>query len=179
MAMRADAQRNYDRLVAVAGEVVAEQGAEASLEEIARRAGVGSATLHRHFRSRQALLEAVFKDRVDVLCAWADELLDEPDSAGALVTWLGAVVAHAVANRGLGAALSMSIDEGLGTSAHLRILAAGGRLLARAERDRLVRSDCTIVDVLQLVNAISSVSEEDPERAERMLGLVVTGVLSR
>ena len=114
-----------------------------------------------------------------MLCARAEELLDEADFAATLVTWLGAVVAHAVANRGLGAALSMSVDEGLGTSAHLRILAAGGRLPARAERDHLVRSDFTIVDLLQLVNAISSVSEEDPEQAERMLGLVVTGVLSR
>jgi hypothetical protein len=128
---------------------------------------------------RHGGLAARVRRAVEVLCARAEELLDEADSAATLVTWLGAVVAHAVANRGLGAALSMSVDEGLGTSAHLRILAAGGRLPARAERDHLVRSDFTIVDLLQLVNAISSVSEEDPEQAERMLGLVVTGVLSR
>ncbi|MDT5359088.1 MAG: hypothetical protein QOC69_850, partial [Mycobacterium sp.] len=62
--MRADARRNYERLVAQASAVVREAGADASLEEIARRAGVGSATLHRHFPSRGALLEAVFRDRV-------------------------------------------------------------------------------------------------------------------
>src|ERR1700743_436591 len=73
--MRADAVRNRDTIVAAAGAVVAEQGAAASLEEIARRAGVGSATLHRHFPDRYALLEAVFAERVASLCGDAAELL--------------------------------------------------------------------------------------------------------
>ncbi|MFF8370243.1 TetR/AcrR family transcriptional regulator [Streptomyces lydicus] len=85
--------------------MVAEHGAEASLEEIARHAGVGSATLHRHFPSRQLLLEAVFKGRVEALCAKAHELLPAPDPGAALVAWLRAVGTHAVANRGLQASL--------------------------------------------------------------------------
>src|SRR5205807_2338090 len=84
---------------AVAGEGVAEQGAEASLEEIARRAGVGSATLHRHFGSRPVLLEAVFRSRIDAVCTEAEDLLDAPDPASALVGWLRSMVAHATANR--------------------------------------------------------------------------------
>lgn len=72
--LRADAQRNYDRILAAAGAAVAAHGTDASLEEIAREAGVGSATLHRHFPSRQALLEAVFRDRVETLCAKAADL---------------------------------------------------------------------------------------------------------
>ncbi|MFC7643282.1 TetR/AcrR family transcriptional regulator [Streptosporangium lutulentum] len=72
--MRADARRNHDRILVAASAAIAQHGAEASLEEIARHAGVGSATLHRHFPSRQALLEAVFRDRVETLCAKASEL---------------------------------------------------------------------------------------------------------
>ncbi|WP_437105007.1 TetR/AcrR family transcriptional regulator [Streptomyces sp. enrichment culture] len=75
----ADARRGYDRIVAAAESLVAEHGAEASLEEIARHAGVGSATLHRRFPSRQLLLEAVFKGRVEALCAKAHDLLPAPD----------------------------------------------------------------------------------------------------
>lgn len=78
--MRADARRNYEQILAAAEAEVARAGAEASLEEIARQAGVGSATLHRHFPSRQALLEAVFHDRVVALCNQAYELAAQPDA---------------------------------------------------------------------------------------------------
>jgi AcrR family transcriptional regulator len=174
MTMRADARRNRDRLLAVAGEVVAEQGADASLEEIARRAGVGSATLHRHFRSRQALLEAVFRDRVAALCAHGEELLAAPDPGAALITWLHGVVAHAAANRGLGPALVLSAD--LGSSAHSAILGAGGALLDRAQRNRSVRPDVRIDDLFCLVNAISAAAEQDPALADRLLALALEGV---
>jgi AcrR family transcriptional regulator len=86
--MRADAQRNYDRILAAAGAAIARDGADASLEKIARRAGVGSATLHRHFPSRQALLEAVFRAKVEALCHKARSLTTDPDPGVALVTWL-------------------------------------------------------------------------------------------
>jgi AcrR family transcriptional regulator len=178
--MRADARRNYDRLVAVAGAVVAEQGAEASLEEIARRAGVGSATLHRHFPGRYALLEAVFRERVETLCARADGLLDDPAPGDALVTWLRAVVAHAAANRGLGASLLMGArSTELGSSCHARILDAGARLLARAQLEHEVRPEVAITDLLRLVNAISLATEQEPggaDHADRLLSLVVRGV---
>ena len=88
---RADARRNFDQIVAAAEAEIARHGADASLEEIARRAGVGSATLHRHFPSRQALLEAVFHDRVEVLCVQARELAGHPDPGAALGEWLRAV----------------------------------------------------------------------------------------
>src|SRR5262249_14146667 len=116
--MRADARRNVDRIIAAAGALIAEHGADASLEEVARRAGVGSATLHRHFPSRQALLEAVFKDRVETLCAKAEGLLCDPDPGEALFSWLRAVGAHAVANRGLGASLMRGGDPTLGSTCH-------------------------------------------------------------
>lgn len=168
--MRADARRNYDRLVAVASAVVAEQGAEASLEEIARRAGVGSATLHRHFSSRHDLLDAVFQDRVEALCGKAADLLDDPSPQAALETWLRAVVAHASANRGL-APLLMK-----GASAHTKVLAAGEKLLVRAQRQNTVHADIEIAELLTLVNAVSLAAEHRPGQADRLLTLVVNGV---
>jgi AcrR family transcriptional regulator len=168
--MRADARRNYDRLVAVASAVVAEQGAEASLEEIARRAGVGSATLHRHFPGRYALLGAVFQDRVETLCAKAADLLDDPSPQTALEMWLRAVVAHATENRGLAPFLIK------GASAHTKILAAGEKLLVRAQQGGAVHADVEITELLTLVNAVSLAAEHLPGRADRLLTLVINGV---
>jgi AcrR family transcriptional regulator len=168
--MRADARRNYDRLVAVASAVVAEQGAEASLEEIARRAGVGSATLHRHFPGRYALLDAVFQDRVETLCAKAADLLDDPSPQTALEMWLRAVVAHATENRGLAPFLIK------GASAHTKVLAAGEKLLVRAQQCGAVHADVEITELLTLVNAVSLAAEHLPGQADRLLTLVINGV---
>ncbi|MFG3001868.1 TetR/AcrR family transcriptional regulator [Streptomyces sp. NPDC048340] len=183
--MRADARRNYDRIVAAAESLVAEHGAEASLEEIARHAGVGSATLHRHFPSRQLLLEAVFKGRVNALCATARDLLSDPDPGGALVSWLRAVCAHAVANRGLGVAVMHGTRDGdptLGSTCHAMITSVGHELLDRARHVNAVRPDVTITQLLKLVGAIASATEEDPDgpvEADRLLGLAIDGVRAR
>jgi len=178
--MRADARRNYDRVLAAAAEAIAEHGAEASLEEIARRAGVGSATLHRHFPSRQLLLEAVFRDKVEALCATAGELAADPGPA--LTTWLRAVARHAVSNRGLATSLMRGAQNGdptLGVSCHTMITDAGAGLLARARRANAVRADVSIADLLKLVNAISLAVEQEPDGAaqvDRLLTLALTGV---
>lgn len=168
--MRADARRNRDRLVSVASEVVAEQGAEASLEEIARRAGVGSATLHRHFSSRLALLDAVFAERVTELCDLGESLLATPDPVDALVRWLRELVRHAVRNRGL----ATSLLKGTGESCHTRILAAGQALVTRAQS--LIRPDVSTVDLLKLANGVALAAEEDEELADRLLMLAIEGV---
>jgi AcrR family transcriptional regulator len=183
--MRADARRNYDRIVAAAGALIAEHGADASLEEIARRAGVGSATLHRHFPSRRALLEAVFKGRVEVLCAKAHDLLSEPNPGAALVTWLRAVGAHAVANRGLGASLMHGARDGdptLGNTCHTMIVNAGDELLMRARQVRAVRPEVTVTQLLKLVSAIALATEQQPDgpaEADRLLALAIDGVRAR
>ncbi|MBT2407987.1 TetR/AcrR family transcriptional regulator [Streptomyces sp. ISL-87] len=177
--LRADARRNVEKIVAAAGALVAEHGADASLEEVARRAGVGSATLHRHFPSRQALLEAVFKDRVEALCAKADDLLSDPDPGEALFAWLRAVGAHAVANRGLGASLMHGNDPTLGSTCHEMIINAGDALIARARAAGAVRPKIAIVHLLKLVSAISLATEQDPDgpaEADRMLAIAIDGV---
>lgn len=172
--MRADAQRNRERLVAVAAEVVAERGAEASLEEIARRAGVGSATLHRHFGGRSALLEAVFRSSIDAVCERAAELLAEPDPLQSLTIWLRLMVAHATSSRGLATALILSGD--VGSDAHLRLLGAGRKLLERARTAAVVPAEVRIEDLLKLVNGISLASAEDTAQADRLLTLAIRGL---
>ena len=180
--MRADARRNVEKIVTAAGLLVAEHGADASLEEVARRAGVGSATLHRHFPSRQMLLEAVFKDRVEALCAKAGELLAEPDPGQALFSWLRAVGAHAVANRGLGASLMHGGDPTLGETCHDMITSAGDALLARARAAGVVRPEITISQLLKLVSAISLAIEQEPDgpaEADRLLAIAIDGIRAR
>lgn len=169
--MRADARRNRDLLVSVASAVVAEQGAEASLEEIARRAGVGSATLHRHFPSRLALLDAVFAERVASLCELAASHAADPGDG--VVRWLREVVRHAVRNRGL----VTSLLKGTGDSCHARILAAASRLVAGAQEGGALRQDVTAEELLKLANGVALASGEDEELADRLLTLAVTGLV--
>lgn len=170
--MRADARRNRERLVSVASAVVAEEGATASLEEIARRAGVGSATLHRHFPSRLALLDAVFSERVAKLCEQGESLLSSPDPAEALTTWLREVTRHAAENRGLGTALL----KGTGEAGHERILATATALTKRAQSQQRVRSEIAPADLLKLANSIALATEETPEEAPRLLTLALNGI---
>ncbi len=93
--MRADAQKNYEHLLAVARVVVAEQGADASLRDIARRAGVGLGTLYRHFPTREALLEAMLRTSFDALTEHAAQLEASSEAEDALVRWLGDCLAVA------------------------------------------------------------------------------------
>ncbi|MEV0521770.1 TetR/AcrR family transcriptional regulator, partial [Nonomuraea sp. NPDC050405] len=180
VALVAQPDRDHARLGGLA------RGAEASLEEIARRAGVGSATLHRHFPSRQRLLEALFRDKVDTLCAAARDLAGGPDPGQALVTWLHAVATHVVTNRGLAASLLHGAQDGaqdgdpvLGATCHTMIVDAGQELLTRARQAGAVRADVSITELLRLVNAICLTVEDEPDgavQADRLLALVLGGV---
>jgi AcrR family transcriptional regulator len=174
--MRADARRNQERIVTVAGEAIAERGADASLEEIARRAGVGSATLHRHFPTRQALLEAVFRGRVEALCDRARSLSADLEPGPALVAWLRAVSRHASGNRGLAASLMRGADPSPGATCHRMITTAADHLVSAARRAGDVRADVTAVDLLKLANAVSLSTEGDPAEADRLLTLALTGI---
>ncbi|ABW10909.1 regulatory protein TetR [Parafrankia sp. EAN1pec] len=181
--LRADARRNYNLILDAAGSAVAQHGAEASLEDIARRAGVGSATLHRHFPSRHALLEAVFRDRVEALCAAARDLAADLDPERALVAWLRAVAVHIASNRGLAASLIHGArDPALDTTCHALVVNAGEALLANARRARAVRPDVAIIDLLKLANAVGLAMEQEADgaaEAERLLMLAIDGVRPR
>ncbi|MGW3498508.1 TetR/AcrR family transcriptional regulator [Streptomyces sp. NPDC001020] len=172
---RTDARLNRERLVAAAQEVFAEAGPGASLNEIARRAGVGPGTLYRHFPNRQALLTAVLRDRIQVLCERAERLRTADSADEALSQWLGAFLAHARANQGMGSALMVDEPGVQDLDCHRLILDAAAGLLTRAQRQGTARADLTADDLVQLVIgiALSTARDEDAEQARRLLALVL------
>src|SRR5256885_13044970 len=109
--MRADARRNYDRLLDAAKAAFAEHGTDAPLDDIAKRAGVGSGTLYRHFPTRLDLIEAVFVQRIDNLVVRAAELAEGPDPEEALLTFLRIVLDHSNSYRGLASVLMVALHE--------------------------------------------------------------------
>ncbi|MFJ6125094.1 TetR/AcrR family transcriptional regulator [Streptomyces griseoviridis] len=178
---RSDARRNHARVLAVAETEVAAHGAQASLERIAREAGVGSATVRRHFPTRRALLNAVFAQRVRALGDLAHTLDGADDTRAALLTWLRELLAYAVAARGLADALSYEPlgDDTAGDSCGAVIETACSPLLRRAVADGSVRGDITTHDLLTLVVGIALATEHrsDPAReAERAFRLAVEGL---
>ncbi|GAA2781399.1 helix-turn-helix domain-containing protein [Kitasatospora sp. CM 4170] len=181
-ARRTDARRNRERLLAAAQEVFAETGAEASLNEIARRAGVGPGTLYRHFPTRAALLAAVLRERVERLCARAGELVTSRPADRALVEWLGAFLTHARTHQGLAGALLLEASDELGADCHRLIEDAAAEVLTHAQREGTARPDLTPGDLLQLALGVAltttGAEPEDDARAERLLALVLDAVLT-
>ncbi len=176
--MRADARRNRERLLTAATDAFAEHGADAPLEDIAKRAGVGIGTLYRHFPTRELLQESVFRSQVDVVCARGRDLADAPAPADALNAWLHALVSYLATKRGL----SKALIERLGRDSELisscsqimRETAAG--LLERAQRAGTVRSDVSAMDVMRLVHGISVATEHAPEETGRLISLMFDGL---
>ncbi|ANZ41708.1 TetR family transcriptional regulator [Lentzea guizhouensis] len=176
---RADARRNHGRILAVAEQEVATHGANASLEQIARVAGVGSATVRRHFPTRHALLEAVSWQRIEVLCARARELTGTADSREALLAWLADVVTYCVAAKGLATALNYEGDPVQGNSCATAIEQAAEPLLRRAVDDGVATADVTVSDLVTLMVGIVTATEHhrDPlATAERLFALAVKGI---
>ena len=180
--MRADAQRNYTRLLDAAGAAFIERGADdVSLEEIARRAGVGIGTLYRHFPTRQALLEAVYRDQVELLSARADELLQAESPGDALADWLRALVKFSSTKHSLISALLATLgkDSDLLSSCSKVIRGSAENLLARAQEAGVVRPDANSGDVIRLVHAVNIATQRgpaDPGQADRMLALILDGL---
>lgn len=179
--LRADARRNRQMIVAAAEDLFLRDGANASLEEIARQAGVGSATLHRHFPTRKILLESVYLDHVRELCDAAESLAADHDPAKALIAWLRLVSARATVNDGLAAAMAADGDQAVGSlqSCHAMVAAAGQALLEEAIDSGAVRQDVDIRDLLGLVNALARAAGGDGRTsrdADRLLMLALTGI---
>jgi len=180
--MRADAQRNYDRLLAVAREVVTEHGADASLRDVARRAGVGDGTLYRHFPTREAMLEALLRTDVDALTAHAAELETSSAPEDALVAWLRGCVALNHEYRGVSALLTAALDDP-GSALHDSCVALhdiGARLLERAHVAGTARSDIDGTDLFALVAALAWLYDQPAlaPRAEHLLD-VIADVITR
>ncbi|CCH19406.1 Transcriptional regulator, TetR family protein [Micromonospora lupini str. Lupac 08] len=173
---RADAARNYDAILTAARVAFAEQGVEAPLEEIARRAGVGIATLYRNFPTREVLIENVYISEVEAVCEAAEEAGSRAPRDG-LYAWLRRFVEYIGAKQPLAAGLnreSAAYDE-----CRRALYAAGGPLLERAQRAREVRDDVTIDDVMRLASAIASGHFPRAEQRDHVLTVALDGVRTR
>lgn len=181
--MRADARRNYERLLDAAKAAFAEHGTDAPLDDIAKRAGVGSGTLYRHFPTRMDLIEAVFVHRINALVVIAKELVEVDDPEEAVVTFFRRLVEHSSSYRGLATALMVALNEQgseIARSCHMMVYDAVTELVDRAKQAGVVRADVDVRDLLKLVNGISLVVEnhgdEDPELVDRLVALVLNGL---
>lgn len=174
---RADARRNYEKLLAAAVEAFAQDGTGASLEDIARRAGVGIGTLYRNFPTRQHLLEAVYVDEFQEMCR-AAEGLEDLEPWDALVTWLRQFVGYHATKRAVGAGLLDYIDADAEVfrAARAGISEAGGRLLTRAQEAGVVRPDAQFLEVARMVGGIAQIRGTEPEVVERILDLALDGL---
>src|SRR3954470_9090499 len=155
---RADAARNRDKILAVAREAFAEPDAEISMAEISRRAGVGMATLYRNFPGRRELLEALYTEEVDAVCAAAETVRGETPGA-ALTAWLRRFVAFTTSKRLIASELLTHVDAGnpVFNENRARVLAAGRPLLLAAQRSHEVRDDLTLEQVLDMLIAIARI----------------------
>lgn len=159
-AQRADASRNRDRLIEVASETFATFGVDASLEKIARQAGVGIGTLYRHFPTRDALIEAVYRHNVDVLCASADELAASLPPDEALAEWMQRFVAYVPGKKGMANYLKSVVDadSDLFESTHARVRATVDRLMQAAVDAGTVRPGIDGMEVLRGLSGVCLMS---------------------
>jgi AcrR family transcriptional regulator len=176
--MRSDARRNRERLLAAATAAFAEHGADAPLEDIARRAGVGIGTLYRHFPTRLALQEGVYRSQVDAVCARGRELSGDPSPGDAFAAWLHALSGYLATKRGLSRALieNLGRDSELISSCSLVMRETAAHLLARAQRAHAVRADVSAMDVMRLVHGIAVATEQAPADTDRLLSLMLDGL---
>jgi AcrR family transcriptional regulator len=180
--MRADARRNYERLLKVAVEAFAEHGEGASLDDIAKRAGVGSGTLYRHFPTRQALLEAAYVDRVEGFARRADELAAELPPGEALTEWLYELCVGTIQVRGLKTLLGSAMVDGSNaalTVCGTHVRGAATRLVSAAQAEGVLRSDIEPVELLRLTHGVTGAAELGDgggESIRRYLTLLTEGL---
>jgi AcrR family transcriptional regulator len=174
---RADARRNYEKLLTAAREAFAEGGEATSLESIAERAGVGIGTLYRNFPNRQALVEALYVDEVEEVCRTAAEL-ESADPWEALNSWLQRVVSYVATKQALIAELVnyLDTDAELFQACRTYLYSAGEPLLLRAQEAGVVRPDVAIGEVIQLVVGIAKVPSADPAQTEHVLRVALDGL---
>ena len=177
---RADARRNFDALLAAARDAFATKGVEASLEDIARQAGVGIGTLYRNFPTRADLVQAVYVDEVEALSRSAAEFAQlEPWQA--LTAWLQGFVRYVATKQALADELFAVAERDAAVFAGCRSMlhAAGEPLLRRAQEAGIVRPDVTIDEVVRMVGGIAKIPADDPADVQRLLAVALDGLRYR
>jgi AcrR family transcriptional regulator len=178
--LRADAQRNREKILTTAARVFAEEGLDAHFERIAKEAGVGSGTLYRNFPSREALIEAAYRNEVAKLCDAAPELLRQLPPRQALRAWMGRFLDYSTAKLGMADALRAVIASGgdpYGNSRELMLEAISGLRRAGVQAGA-IRPDLDSPDVLVMLIgiALAAGKPEQREQAERLLDLALAGM---
>lgn len=178
--LRADAKRNRAKLIETAALAFTEQGAAASLEDIARRAGVGIGTLYRHFPSREHLVESVYRRELELLATSARALMQEEEPAKAVEEWMNRFVSYMAAKRGMASSLKLLFTSNSALFADgTRLLhKAFGELLDNAVKADAVKEDIEAADVLNALFGIYSIPEGPDwrNRAHRIVRLVMDGL---
>jgi AcrR family transcriptional regulator len=179
--LRADARQNHARLISAATEAFAEKGADAPLEDIARRAGVGIGTLYRHFPTRLDLQAAVFRNQVGTVCGKGDALLETESPEAAFAAWIRALAAYLVTKRGLSRALieAVGVESELITSCWMTMRDTTERLLVNGQRAGVIRPDVTATDVVRLIHGVAVSTEKEPDRAGLLLSVALDGLAAR
>ena len=179
--LRADAQRNQDRLLEAAAAAFASDGASASVKDIARAAGVGIGTLYRRFPSKELLIEATYRHEVQDLCAAAADLAAARPPADALRAWMELFLDFMAAKQGMADALRVVLtDETQRLETRAQLAEAIGHLLAAGAGESLTRPQADASDVLMALGGISLItaSEHRPELATRLIDLLLHGILA-
>ena len=181
--MRSDAQRNYDRIVEVAREVFREQGYDASLDEVAKRAGVGPGTLYRHFPKRENLLDAVMQSWVDRVTESSEKALaHEGSDRELLLRWFEEYVALISLHKGGPAKITSAMgdpDSPIRTKCQV-LTSANGRVIERLREDGALREGVDTVQVCRLVGGIATVADQgdlDTAAVRPLLEVVADGLL--
>jgi AcrR family transcriptional regulator len=178
--LRADARRNRDRLLEVAVRAFSHDSPDVTLESIARDAGVGIGTLYRHFPTREALVEAAYRNELARLCGSAAELLATRPADVALRTWMDRFIDYLATKRGMADALRAVIASGGDPFAQSResLLVAIGTLLKAGAAEARLRSDVTPADVMASLSGVSLVAgaPEQRDQAGRLLDLLLDGL---
>ena len=176
--MRADAMRNYERLVTAARVVFAQQGGGASMEAIAKEAGVGVGTLYRHFPKRIDVVEAVYREDVDELVSVAESAVAELEPWPALAAWLEAFVRYAIGKRRFLTELHEAFEKNpdLRIASRERIEGAIEIVLTRAQDAGVVRTDLDGPDLMQLLGSMCMSATLTPEQSQRLLVMIEDGL---
>jgi AcrR family transcriptional regulator len=176
--MRADAMRNYERLVTAARVVFAQQGGGASMEAIAKEAGVGVGTLYRHFPKRIDVVEAVYREDVDELVSVAESAVAELEPWPAVAAWLEAFVRYAIGKRRFLTELHEAFEKNpdLRIASRERIEGAIDIVLTRAQDAGAVRTDLDGPDLMQLLGSMCMSATLTPEQSQRLLVMIEDGL---
>jgi AcrR family transcriptional regulator len=180
--MRADARRNYEALMAAARELFLDQGPDAPLDEVAKRAGVGAGTLYRHFPSRNDLVAAVYVADIEAMCDSAEKLAGGEDPEAALHGYMDLHLEFSMRNSGIKKAIKEMLADGDTrpglTLCKTRMYDIAGETLAHAQDAGVVRKDVDTQTLLRMLHGIALACEETPEMAPAMLQVMKAGVLA-